>query len=183
MWSAIAAELKIPPRAVEDMHWDIGREEMAVLAGGKTLHPSRASGDLVPGGSPIQSAFPPGGQAMTPTSFMNTPASTFSGPPPTPRRRLAQPQLPATTDSAPTPGMMAGGEVAGFAAHRWNAPELPPGSSRGQLLPSMAELERSVQAYAPPSRGRHQDEDEDDEDDEDEDDEGSDEQWEKVERK
>lgn len=186
MWHDIALELGIPIRAVEDMHWDLGRERMASLAGVTTLH--RASGDQASSStSPMTSVFPPGGQAMTQASFMATPTASYSGPPTTPGRRLAQIPAPAATNGPSGPGMISGSDAAGLAPRRWNAPELRSGSSRGSLLPSMAEFERSVQAYAPPSRGRHRDGDDEEEDDEEdegkdeeEDDDGLDEQWEKV---
>ncbi|KAL8866826.1 MAG: hypothetical protein Q9174_006058, partial [Haloplaca sp. 1 TL-2023] len=83
MWLQIANELNIPWRAVEDMHWVLGQEEMASLAGARLLHPDRQSGDPSSGGQPMQSVLPAiHGQATAPPGFVSTPSSTFARLPP-----------------------------------------------------------------------------------------------------
>ncbi|KAI4119663.1 MAG: hypothetical protein LQ345_000461 [Seirophora villosa] len=160
MWSGIAQELKIPWRAVEYMHWEIGQETMAEIAGARLLHPVRPSDDSAPHGSSMQSVFPPGGPPTTQTSFMNTPTSTYSGLPSTAGGPLTQPQLPATTNATSASRFAPGGEETGFAYHRRNRrpglPDFQPGGSMGPL-PSLAEFDRTLQAYASPrTRRRHQ---------------------------
>lgn len=161
MWSGIAQELKIPWRAVEYMHWEIGQEAMADIAGARLLHPVRPSGESAALGSPMQSVFPPGGPPTAQTSFMTTPTSTFSGLPSAAGGPLAQPQIPTMTHGTSVSRTAPGGEETGFAYHRRNRrPGLPgyrPGSSTGPL-PSLAEFDRTVQAYASPGMRRRHDE-------------------------
>ncbi|KAL9017120.1 MAG: hypothetical protein Q9185_005522 [Variospora sp. 1 TL-2023] len=161
MWSGIAQELKIPWRAVEYMHWEIGQEAMADIAGARLLHPVRPSGESAPLGSPMQSVFPPGGPPTAQTSFMTTPTSTFSGLPSAAGGPLAQPHLPTTTHGTSASRTAPGGEETGFAYQRRNRrPGLPgyrPGTSTGPL-PSLAEFDRTVQAYASPGMRRRHDE-------------------------
>ncbi|KAI4282634.1 MAG: hypothetical protein L6R38_002794 [Xanthoria sp. 2 TBL-2021] len=51
MWTQIAKALNLPWRAVEDMHWVIGQEDMVILAGDRLLHPDRSNGKQSPSGS------------------------------------------------------------------------------------------------------------------------------------
>ncbi|KAL8718606.1 MAG: hypothetical protein Q9225_004269 [Loekoesia sp. 1 TL-2023] len=149
MWEGISKELQIPWRAVEDMHWVIGQVDMANLAGARLLHPDRASDDQAPTSPPMQSVFPPGGPQSTPTSFMVTPVGAFTGVPPTPGQMLGQPSAPPTTNGTMAPRPTPGGQGTRFGFHRQNRRQ---GSSGGPL-PSLAELNLPISAYASPGGG------------------------------
>ncbi|KAL8841759.1 MAG: hypothetical protein Q9170_000792 [Blastenia crenularia] len=151
MWDGIAKELQIPWRAVEDMHWQIGQWDMANLAGARLLHPDRAGDEEAPTSPSMQSVFPPSGPYTSQSSFMATPAGTFTGLPPTPGQMLAQPPPPPTTNGTAATGLMPSGEETGFGFRRRSRRR---GSSGGPL-PSLAELNLPVTAYAPPGGGRY----------------------------
>ena len=158
MWTQIGQDLNIPWRAVEDMHWVIGQEEMVDLAGGRLLHPDKSRGKQSPGGSrmpPIlpSSVVPPPMQAH----FVSAPISTFSRHHPSqPGAIPGQPFPLATTNGAAQPRYVPGGEDTGFGFHRRHRRQ----SSAGEQLPSLAELERGIPAYATQGRGRYRGEDE-----------------------
>ncbi|KAL8933490.1 MAG: hypothetical protein Q9211_005750 [Gyalolechia sp. 1 TL-2023] len=159
MWEGISRELQIPWRAVEDMHWVMGQVDMANLAGARLLHPDRVGEDPATMSPRVQSAFPPSGPSTAHTGFMVTPVSTFAGLPPTTGRMLVQPPQPPTTSGATIPRLMPGSEETGFGFHRQSRRQ---GSSGGPL-PSLAELNLPVSAYATPGGGRYRRESEDDE--------------------
>ncbi|KAL9035872.1 MAG: hypothetical protein Q9180_004618 [Flavoplaca navasiana] len=157
MWTQIGQDLNIPWRAVEDMHWVIGQEEMVDLAGGRLLHPDKSRGKQSPGGSrmpPIlpSSVVPPPMQAH----FVSAPISTFSRRPSQPGAISGQPFPLATTNGAAQPRYVPSGEDTGFGFHRRQRRQ----SSAGEQLPSLAELERGIPAYAAQGRGRYREEDE-----------------------
>lgn len=154
MWEGISKELQIPWRAVEDMHWVIGQVDMANLAGARLLHPDRASDDQAPTSPPMLSVFPPGGPQSTLTGFMATPAGAFTGVPSTPGQMLAQPSAPPTTNGTTVSRPMPGGQGTRFGFHRQTRRQ---GSSGGPL-PSLAELNLPVSAYASPGGGRYHEE-------------------------
>lgn len=158
MWKNIAEELNIPWRAVEDMHWMLGQEEMANLAGGHLLHgPKRSGSNRDSSGTSILSGPSPSDapHAMH-TGWMSTPSSTFSRLPSYPGTMLAQAPQPATTNGTAPPRAMVGGEETGFGFHRTSRRQ---SSSSGQF-PSVAELERGITAYAAQARNRYRGEDE-----------------------
>ncbi|KAI4167958.1 MAG: hypothetical protein LQ343_006752 [Gyalolechia ehrenbergii] len=159
MWEGISKELQIPWRAVEDMHWVMGQVDMANLAGARLLHPDRVGDDLAPMSPRMQSVFPPGGPSTTRPGFMVTPVSAFAGLPPAPGRMLAQPPQPPTTNATTIPRLRPSGEETGFGFHRQSRRQ---GSSGGPL-PSLAELNLPVSAYATPGGGRYRRESEDEE--------------------
>lgn len=159
MWEGIAKELQIPWRAVEDMHWVIGQVDMANLAGARLLHPDRVGDDTAPMSPHMQSVFPPGGPSTAQTGFMVAPASAFAGLPPTSGRMLGQPPQPSTTNGTAMPRLIPGGEETGFGFHRQSRRQ----RSSGGPLPSLAELNLPVSAYAMSSSGRYRKESEDEE--------------------
>ncbi|KAL9000249.1 MAG: hypothetical protein Q9188_005719 [Gyalolechia gomerana] len=159
MWEGISKELQIPWRAVEDMHWVMGQVDMANLAGARLLHPDRVGDDPAPMSPRMQSVFPPGGPSTTHPGFMVTPVSAFAGLPPAPGRMLAQPPQPPTTNATTIPRLRPSGEETGFGFHRQSRRQ---GSSGGPL-PSLAELNLPVSAYATPGGGRYRRESEDEE--------------------
>ncbi|KAL8702875.1 MAG: hypothetical protein Q9201_003938 [Fulgogasparrea decipioides] len=153
MWSSIANELVIPWRAVEDMHWMLGQDEMASRAGARLLHPDRSTGDPAPSGPRMSTILPP------PASFVTGPASTFARLPATPGGVLAQPPGPATTNGTGTQRFPPGGEEMGFGFQRRSRRQ----RSSGGQLPSMADLDSGISAYAAQGEG-YDDEDEDEDD-------------------
>ena len=154
MWIGIAKELEVPWRAVEDMHWQIGQVDMANLAGARLLHPDRANDDQTPISPSMQSTFPPRGHTGAPGDFVTTPGGPFTGLPPAPGRILAQPPQPPTTNGGTMPRLVPGGDQSGFDFHRRNRRQ----GSLGGPLPSLAELNLPVSAYATPGGARHHDE-------------------------
>lgn len=157
MWNTIASELNIPWKAVEDMHWELGRERMASLAGGRTLHSGRASDDPASDASPTPSGFPPGTPLTPRLTFVATPSSAFSGPLRPPEGRLAGPPAPVTTNGMPMSRPIPGVEGTGFTSLRSDLSDYRPGGSRGPL-PSLAEFERGTPAYAAPGVRQYRDE-------------------------
>ncbi|KAL8950158.1 MAG: hypothetical protein Q9222_003786 [Ikaeria aurantiellina] len=165
MWEPIAQELVIPWRTVEDMHWLLGQDHMATLGGSKLLHKDRNTGDPSLGGTRTQSTLSSLGGLPTPASgFMGAPSSTFP-------QAYGQPP-PPTTNGAGALGFGPGGEGATFGFHRRNRRQ----SSSSTQLPSLAEMERGIPAYAAQRAGRYRrggedegEEEHDDDDDEDED--------------
>ncbi|KAL8750966.1 MAG: hypothetical protein Q9199_006740 [Rusavskia elegans] len=153
MWNPIAEDLNIPWRAVEDMHWIIGQEDMANLGGGRLLHPDRSGGKQSPGGR-MPSVLPSSiGPSTMQAHYVSTPISTFARHPP----MLGPPPL-ATTNGIAQPRFVPVSEDTGFGFHRTHRRQ----SSVGAQLPSLAELERGIPAYAAQGRGRYQEEDEED---------------------
>ncbi|KAL8699966.1 MAG: hypothetical protein Q9224_001179 [Gallowayella concinna] len=165
MWKDIADELRIPWRACEDMHWKLGQEEMASLAGGTTLHGRRSAINQGASGQRVPAGFSPSsGLSNMQTRFVSTPTSTFPRLPAQPRAMLAQASTPATTNGTAPPRFMPGYEETGHGFH--GTSQRP--SSSGDQLPSMAEMDRNILAYAAQDRGRYREEDEEEVADEDE---------------
>ncbi|KAL8670106.1 MAG: hypothetical protein Q9168_005333 [Polycauliona sp. 1 TL-2023] len=157
MWSQIAEELRIPWRAVEDMHWLIGQEDLVSMGGGKLLHPDRSAGKQSSGGSRRSSAMSSSaGPPPTQTHFIGAPISTFSKHPSQTSTYQGQPPPLATTNGFAPPRYIPGGEDTGFGFHRTHRRQSSTGSGQ---LPSLAEMERGIPAYAAQGRGRYQDED------------------------
>ncbi|CAL8579397.1 hypothetical protein XPA_005146 [Xanthoria parietina] len=152
MWTQIAEDLNIPWRAVEDMHWVIGQEDMVNLAGGRMLHPDRSGGKQSPGGSRMPSVLPSSiGPPSLQAHYVSTPTSTFARHPP----MLGPPPL-ATSNGMAQPRFVPSSEDTGFGFHRTHRRQ----SSVGGQLPSLAELERGIPAYAAQGRGHYREEDE-----------------------
>ncbi|KAL8807050.1 MAG: hypothetical protein Q9200_004824 [Gallowayella weberi] len=145
MWKDIAVELCIPWRACEDMHWQIGQDEMANLAGVTTLHGKRSAVNERSSGHRNPSGLPPSsGQPNMQTRFVSTPTSTFSRLPAQPRAMLAQPSAPATTSGTAPPHIRPGYEETGFG---FDGTSSRPSSSR-DVLPSLAEMDSAIRTCA-----------------------------------
>ncbi|KAL8996665.1 MAG: hypothetical protein Q9169_003889 [Polycauliona sp. 2 TL-2023] len=157
MWQPIADDLVIPWRAVEDMHWAIGQENLVSMGGGKLLHPDRSGSKQDPGGS--RTSFVSATSAVGPppmqAHFVSAPTSTFSRHPSQPGAMLGQPPPLATTNGYTQPRYLPGGEDTGFGFHRTHRRQ----SSGGGQLPSLAEMERGIPAYAAQGRGHYRDDD------------------------
>ncbi|KAL8778750.1 MAG: hypothetical protein Q9213_007263 [Squamulea squamosa] len=158
MWEPIARELMIPWRAVEDMHWALGQVDMANLAGGRLLHPDRTGGEQSPTGNPMPAALPPpAGPSSIQARFVSTPTSAFPRHP-SHRGTMTQPLSLTTTTGGSRPRFVPGIEDTGVGFHRTQRRQ----SRTGEQLPSLAELDRSITAYAAHGHGRYRDEDEED---------------------
>ncbi|KAL8769821.1 MAG: hypothetical protein Q9209_004259 [Squamulea sp. 1 TL-2023] len=158
MWEPIARELMVPWRAVEDMHWALGQVDMANLAGGRLLHPDRSGGEQSPTGNRMPAALPPpAGPPSIQARFMSTPTSTFPRHPSHPEA-MAQPLSLATTAAVSQPRFVPGIEDTGVGFHHTQRRQ----SRTGGQLPSLAELDRSITAYAAHGHGRYRDEIEED---------------------
>ena len=75
-WGPLAAELGVPARAAEDMHWDLGKENMASRAGVRPFSTSVPPSQVFPpapylhhGHSPLNFAQVPGNGQTTPMTF------------------------------------------------------------------------------------------------------------------
>ncbi|KAL8908317.1 MAG: hypothetical protein Q9171_005503 [Xanthocarpia ochracea] len=155
MWTAIAEDLNIPWRAVEDMHWVIGQEDMVNLAGGRLLHPDKSGGKQSPSGSRMPSVLPSSvGPPSMQAQFVSTPMSTFSRNPSQAGAMSGKPLPLVTTNGVAQARFVPSGEDTGFGFHRTHRRQ----SGSGGQLPSLAELERGIPAYAAQGRGRYREE-------------------------
>ncbi|KAL8652361.1 MAG: hypothetical protein Q9226_004301 [Calogaya cf. arnoldii] len=160
MWTQIGQDLNIPWRAVEDMHWVIGQEDMASLGGGRLLHPESGGGKQSQGSSRMTSVIPsPIGPPSLQAHFVSAPISSFSRHPSESGAMLGQAPPVATTNGVAQPRYAPGGEDTGFGFHRTYRRQ----PSAGGLLPSLAELERGIPAYAAQGPGRYREEEEEEE--------------------
>ena len=156
MWTAIAEDLNIPWRAVEDMHWVIGQEDMVNLAGGRLLHPDKSGGKQSPSGSRMPPVLPPSvGPPSMKAQFVSTPMSTFSRNPSQAGAMSGEPLSLATTNGVAQARFVSSGENTGFGFQRTHRRQ----SGTGGQLPSLAELERGIPAYAAQGRDRYREED------------------------
>ena len=141
MWGPLAAELSIPWRAAEAMHWQLGEADMARRAGVVPFSLA-AGGQAMPNQPPIGISPPhhPGpGQYQMGPSGLGTPSSAYSG---------SSSHYPLAD-----PGPMRGrGSSIGSQRDHGGTPVLPavslsgitPSAQAQGTLPSMAEFERGL---------------------------------------
>lgn len=163
MWAKVAEELVIPWRAVEEMHWRLGEQEMAHRAGVVPFSSSipSADGTLSPGNP----ASPPHGHSHG-HSHSQSLSSTISAAGST-SSRYNRPTSSHSGSTAMNPRMSGGVSTRSIAARRDNAPRLAPppspedvrpfgsmpmGPGRGgPMLPSVAEMTTGVSPYNTPA--------------------------------
>ncbi|MCJ1249671.1 hypothetical protein MMC30_006897 [Trapelia coarctata] len=159
MWGTLAAELGIPWRAAEAMHWQLGEADMARRAGVVPFSLASTSGpsSLPPGQSGMQpSSVPPGGLQSGPSGVIGYGAEGSH----------SRGSSGYTTEriGPPRGGYVSGGESLGRLGRRSGETGMremhsPGTSSRsgggsesaggsGIVLPSLAEMERGMTALA-----------------------------------
>ena len=160
MWAPLAAELSIPWRAAEAMHWQLGEADMARRAGvvpfslAASASASSGGSNITSGGSGMvqQQIHSPAALSSGSGGAYNMPGTLGiggpqipSGPPPT--------SYPMTSGSYHDTGRGGGRRESAIIGPAGGG--LPsslagsgPGSSAGHgVLPSLAELERGMTAY------------------------------------